>query len=168
MAKKDVDQEHVRVSTAPPPMSAIKQVDDVFIVVTQAYCPNGHNLVDETNEQFDGYPGIRLLVRDGENEGEVHLSPFHGDESKLGKTDWRVGVRLEVLCPICQTPLPSLAHCHCETPDGRGGELVKLYLSPALTDSHVLALCNVWGCRHSRTVDNWQLISEFLEGQIGE
>jgi len=168
MAKRDVDQEQLRISTAPPPESAIKQVDEVFIVVTQAFCPNGHNLVDDANETFDEYPGIRIKLVSGEEQGEVFLSPFHGDASKRGKLDWVVGTRLEVRCPMCDTPLPVLTKCKCETPDGRGGELVKLYLTPRLSDSHMVVVCNVWGCRHSRTIDNWHIISEFLDGHIGD
>jgi hypothetical protein len=167
MAKQDIQQDRLRISNTPEPNSPIKQVDDVFIVVTQAFCPNGHNVIDEaTSELFDGYPGIRLKVAHGTQSGEVHLSPFHGDESKRGKTDWEPGTRLEVRCPICDVPLPSIAKCRCDTGNGQEGELIKLFLSPALNDSHVMALCNVWGCRHSRTIDNWQLISEFIDGSI--
>ena len=168
MAKRDVDQEQLRISTAPPPESAIKQVDDVFIVVTQAFCPNGHNLVDPENESFDEYPGIRIKLVAGDDQGEVFLSPFHGDASKRGRLDWENGTRLEVQCPTCDTPLPVLTKCKCESSDGRGGELVKLYLTPGLSDSHMVVVCNVWGCRHSRTIDNWHIISEFLDGHIGD
>lgn len=168
MAKRDVDQEQLRISTAPPPESAIKQVDDVFIVVTQAFCPNGHNLVDPENEIFDEYPGIRLKVIAGDKQGEVFLSPYHGDASKRGCLDWETGARLEVRCPICDTSLPVLTKCRCESVDGKGGELVKLYLTTGLNDSHMVVLCNIWGCRHSRTIDNWHIISEFFDGQIGD
>ena len=168
MAKRDVDKEQLRISEAPPPDSAIKQVDEVYIVVTQAFCPNGHNLVDDTNEIFDEYPGIRLKLCSDTAEGEVHLSPFHGDATKRGHLDWQPGTRLEVRCPVCDTILPTLTKCKCETADGRRGELVKLYLTPGLTDSHMVVVCNVWGCRHSRTIDNWLIISEFCDAEDGE
>lgn len=166
MAKRDVEKERVRISTAPSPDSSIKQLEDVVIVVTQAFCPEGHNLIGELSADFDGYPGIHLEISDGRKTGAVDLSPFHGDDSKKGDLDWEKGARLEVRCPICKTPLPRMARCNCETKDGRGGDLVKLYLTPKLEDSHAMALCNIWGCRQSRTIDNWQIISEFLEGQI--
>lgn len=162
MAKNDVDQKRVRVSTAPPPESAIKRVDAIFIVVTQAFCPKGDNLIIDTNPKFDGYPGIKIHVEcDGES-GDVVLSPFHGDDTKKGRTNWRAGARLKVTCPICGTALPKLASCRCEG----GGDLVRLYLTPKLSDSHLLAMCNIWGCRRSRTIDNWQIISEYLDGEI--
>lgn len=168
MAKRDVEHNRVRISTIPPPESTIEYVDSVFIVVTQAFCPNGHNLVLDDNEQFDGFPGIRLRLVAGEDAGYVILSPFHGDATKKGKTDWPAGTRLQVQCPECEKPLPVMAKCHCQGRKGASGDLVKLFLTPELNDSHVLALCNVWGCRHSRTIDNWQIISEFLAGQIGD
>lgn len=162
MAKKDVDQDNVRISQIPPPNSGMEQVDDVFIVITQAYCPAGHNLIDNGNDSFDGYPGVRVQVSAEDRTGEVLLSPFHGDDSKKGVTDWKKGTLLKLACPECGEELPRMASCRCTT----GGQLVKLFLSPNLTDSHVLAMCNVWGCRRSRTVNNWQIISEYFDGEI--
>ena len=170
MPKRDVDQNRVKIASVPPADSSIIQVDDVFIVVTQAFCQNGHNLVENDNELFDGYPGIKLHLTDGQGtSGIVYLSPFHGDSSKKGKTDWPTGAKLVVRCPICESPLPTLAKCHCDPSiSPNGGDLVKLFLSPARTDSHIIALCNVWGCRKSRTIDNWHIISEYLSGQISD
>ena len=164
MAKRDVDQENVRISQIPPPNSGMEHVDDVFIVITQAYCPAGHNLIDTGHDDFDGYPGVRVHVTADDREGEVLLSPFHGDNSKKGMTDWKNGTTLKLSCPECGQEFPRLATCRCS----EGGALVKLFLSPNLTDSHMLAMCNVWGCRRSRTVNNWQIISEYLDGQIEE
>jgi hypothetical protein len=170
MPKRDVDKVRVKIASVPPADSSIIRVDEVFIVVTQAFCQNGHNLVLDDGEQFDGYPGIKLLLDDGKGStGNVFLSPFHGDISKKGKIDWAEGTKLHVCCPTCKSQLPVLAKCHCDsTISKNGGDLVKLFLSPALTDSHILALCNVWGCRKSRTIDNWLIISEYLDGQISD
>ncbi len=169
MAKQDVDADRVRISATPPRDSSLKQVDDVFIVITQAFCPNGHNMiVDLTKEpydpecEFDGFPGLRLRLESERDSGDVVLSPFHGDISKKGKTNWGVGTKVKVKCAECGVELPRLASCRCE----EKGDLLKVYLSPALTDSHVLAICNVWGCQRSRTIDNWTIISEYLDGQI--
>jgi hypothetical protein len=119
-------------------------------------------LISEDNDRFDGFPGIRLGLAHGDQTGDVVLSPFHGDESKAGKMDWPAGTRLAISCPFCNAVLPKLATCGCP----ERGDLVKLFLTPELSDSHLLAVCNIWGCRRSRTIDNWQIISEFLEGQI--
>ncbi len=162
MAKEDIDKKRVRISITPPPDSTLKQVDDVFIVISQAFCPNGHNLVTDDNADFDGYPGLKVRLESGEKSGNVVLSPFHGDDSKKGATDWVPGDKLRISCSICNEPLAKMASCRC---DGKG-DLVKLYLTPNLSDSHVLAMCNIWGCRRSRTINNWQIISEYLDGQI--
>ena len=169
MAKQDVDADRVRISATPPKDSTLKQVDDVFIVVTQAFCPNGHNLIVDFDKvpydpecDFDGFPGLKLELESDKGHGIVILSPFHGDHSKKGKTDWGTGTKLKVMCPECGVALPKLASCRCP----EEGDLVKVYLSPQLTDSHVLALCNVWGCKRSHTIDNWEIISEYLDGQI--
>lgn len=162
MAKQDIEQNHVRISSPPPPHSALKQVDDVFIVITQAFCPNGHPLIDDDNESFDGYPGLKVLVKSKDKSGEIVLSPFHGDETKKGAALWQAGEKVEVCCPECNTPFPRMASCSC----AGDGNLMKIYTTPTLSDSNVLAMCNVWGCRRSRTISNWQIISEYFDGQI--
>ncbi|MCU0662752.1 MAG: hypothetical protein MUC50_10550 [Myxococcota bacterium] len=162
MPKRDVNQDGLKIQGAPAPNSAIKQVDTVFIVVTQAFCPNGHNLISNDNDLFDNYPGIRLACEHDGQHGDVVLSPFQGDESKKGKLDWPDRAKLKVTCPTCHVELPRMATCCC---DGKG-DIIKLYLSPKISDSHVLAMCNVWGCRRSRTIDDKEIISEYLEGQI--
>lgn len=169
MAKDDVESNKIKISAPPPKESPLKQVDEVFIVVTQAFCPNGHNMIEDISgsnydfeSDFDGFPGLRLRLESGGESGDVLLSPYHGDNSKKGKTDWKSGTKMKISCPICNAPLPRLASCRCDD----NGDLVKIYLTPALTDSHVLAICNVWGCRRSHTIDNWQIISEYLDGQI--
>ena len=168
MAKKDVEQDNVKIAETPRPESALKTVDDVFILVTQAFCPNGHNLVREGNEKFDGFDGIKLKIESGSKTGVVYLSPLHGDDSKKGDTEWDDGTRFTVRCPDCDTPLPILAKCNCTGDPNDKGDIVKLYLSPNLNDSHIMAFCNVWGCRRSRTIDNWHIISEYLDGQISD
>lgn len=164
MPKEDVDRDKLRISTPPPPDSSLIKLDDVFIVVTQAFCHKGHSLMSEDNDLFDGYPGIKVRVRSGNREGDVVLSPFHGDASKKGDLDWKDGTKLEILCPVCRESLVKMASCRC----AGDGDLIKIYLSPNLSDSHILAMCNIWGCHRSRTIDNWQIISEYFDGQIDD
>jgi hypothetical protein len=129
--------------------------DDVYIIVTQAFCPNGHNLVGKGKHTFDGYPGICLNVTDGEKEGILEISPFHGDESKLG-IDFEKGKTIKITCPECGCEFPVLEKC------SRGeGSLRKIYLSPKLTDAHMIALCDKWGCYMSSVIDDNELFSEF-------
>lgn len=107
---------------------------------------------------FEGHPGIRMLVSDGSSEEEVTLSPIHGDRRKAMSTTYRLGTRLDLSCPVCDAKLDVLFPCSC----GRG-ELMSLYLTDALSEGHVAAVCNVWGCPRSRLIDNWQVISQFVD-----
>jgi len=143
---------------SPSQDSQIREVDDVIIQVTQAFCHNGHNLVMNQEELFDGAPGISLLVSDGQSEGEVILSPYHGDHRRRGKQDFDDGTKLTVSCPVCREKLRELSPCTCD----QGGMLVKLYLTPDLNEDHVVALCDVWGCHRSKVFDQAQLLSAYV------
>jgi len=164
MAKKDIQRSRLRVSEIPPSAeSGVKIEDEVFVLVTQIFCPKGHNLVGFGKKTFDGFPGIALLVSDGKTEGLVELSPFHGDASKVGPT-YKKGTRLSVKCPICRTELPVSARCGCSA----NGALRKIYLTPTIDEAHVIHLCDVWGCRRSRLIDSFETLSEYIEGNISD
>ena len=141
---------------APSPETKI-ETDGVISIVTQAFCPDGHDMIKASTVTFEGHPGIRVLVTDGSTEEEVVLSPIHGDPRKSLSFTFKLGTRLELMCPVCKKKLDVLFPCSC----GRG-ELMSLYLTPALTEGSVAAVCNVWGCPRSRLIDNWQVISQFV------
>jgi hypothetical protein len=143
----------------PSKKTRIKELDDVVIQVTQVFCPNGHNLVRNRRQLFDGSPGISLWVSDGNTEGTVILSPYHGDSSRKSKVTFKEGTRVKVSCPVCKAELPKLGPCVCEG----GGDLFMLYLTPELDDGRVVALCNVWGCHRSKVFDQAQLLSAYLQ-----
>ena len=164
MANDNIGRDGVRISVPPPPDSTLKTVDDVYVLVTQAFCPYGHNLIMEENETFADNPGIKLNVEYEGKKGSVTLSPFHGDTRKKGDIEWADGSKLNLSCPTCNEPIPKMANCRCKP----GGDLLKLFITPSLKDSHVLAVCNVWGCHRSRTIDNYQIISEYLNGEIDD
>jgi hypothetical protein len=155
-----VDETSLKVPDGGPQPSPETKVatDGVLAIVTQAFCPKGHNLVEGAPVTFDGHEGIRVLVSDGSAEEEVVLSPIHGDRRKAIMSTFRLGTRLRLMCPVCRNELDVLLPCSC----GRG-ELMSLYLTDALSEGHVAAVCNVWGCPRSRLIDNWQVISQFVE-----
>ncbi len=164
MVKDRIDKKGLTVHKKQPREEAsIRVEDDIFVIVTQLFCPNGHNLVDGENKNFDGYGGIRLLLSDGKTEGIVEVSPFHGDSAKTG-VEFEQGVRLSIKCPSCKVELPALARCSCSG----HGMVRKMYLTPARTDSSIVAVCDVWGCPRSRVIDGNDLLSEFLQGRIME
>ena len=162
MSKSSIQKDKIhRPKGGQPPshISHVREIDDVIIEVTQAFCPNGHNLVRNQDQLFDGSPGVSLLVSNDNSEGEVILSPYHGDHAKLGKVDFANGTRLEVSCPVCRTQFPKLQPCSCP----ENGDLVLIYLTPELDDGHVVALCNVWGCYRSKVFDQAQLLAAYLQ-----
>ena len=161
MAKDHIHHEGLKIHKTDPKEEAVRVEDDIFVIVTRLFCPNGHNLVDQEGDRFDGFGGIRLLVSDGETEGIVEVSPFHGDSTKYGP-DFKEGVRLSIKCPHCKVELPTLARCSCEG----HGMLRKMFLTPKKDDSNLVAVCDVWGCPRSRVIDGNDLLSGFLEGNI--
>lgn len=131
--------------------------EDVYIIVTQAYCPNGHNLVDISDHEFDGYKGISLKVASSKKEGILHVSPFHGDHSKHGVC-FESGEKVRISCPVCDAEFPVLGRCNCQQ-----GDLRIVYLTPNRNESHMIAVCDQWGCYLSRVIDDNDLFSEFID-----
>ncbi len=165
MAKKDIQQEKIhRPGDAPRPsadsfIKELPETEGVVIQVTQAFCPKGHNLVRNHEALFDGEPGISLWVSDGQREGEVILSPFHGDHTRLGLDGFSEGAVLEISCPECRTSLPRLSKCSCR----KGAELVGIFLTPALSKGQMAAVCNAWGCHRSKVFDQAQLLAAYMQ-----
>lgn len=174
MDRKDIELDRVRLHRSQPSEEAhlvveeahpAKADDDgqVIVVVTRAYCPKGHNLVGLSAETFDGHPGLSLWVEHGGRAGEVVISPIHGDHQKRGIT-FPDGAKLKLCCPTCRAELPELTRCNCS----EEGRLRKLFLSPSLSDAHLVAVCDIWGCPLSRVIDSFEMFSEFIEGHIGD
>lgn len=159
----EIDRSKLKVPEGgprPSPELGVQTVDDVVAILTQVFCPKGHDIVEASRVAFDDHKGVSLLVSDGHHEDVVVASPFHGDHRKAHSHAFRIGNKLEICCPVCREPFAVLLPCSC----GRG-ELVGLYLTPALKDSQVAAVCNVWGCPRSRIIDNWQIISQFVDAE---
>ena len=133
-------------------------VEDAVIVITQAFCQHSHPLIEAGNETFSGFPGVHLHIgHDGETI-ELTVSPIHGHHERKGGQDIEDGARVEIRCPQCEKELLAYAPCPC----GKG-TLHSIFLTPDAESSHVAAVCDVWGCQRSRIVDEWELISEFVE-----
>ena len=150
----------------PTEAESLTVVPGVTIIVTQAFCPQGHNLVRDEDAHFDGYPGVTVYVEAaGWEGGEVTLSPIHGDHSKIGMPrQIPEGTKCTIRCPECEEILPTISKCGCEN----DGDLVAIYLRKSLNEGDVIAICNVLGCYRSRIMDNFDLLSEFVEKDSGE
>ncbi len=133
----------------------VKVEDDVVVIVTQAFGPQGHNLVGISDVAFDGHPAVTLCIRADGREGLVHLSPIHGDNRKEGMTDIAPGTRCELLCPVSRTPLDTVG----EVEDGSGARYFAIYLTPQLSRGSMVMISDMWGHYHSRIIDDFELIS---------
>jgi hypothetical protein len=129
--------------------------NDVQVVVTQAFGPNGDNLVGVSDVTFDGHPAVTIGVRAAGKEGLVHLSPIHGDSRKQGLTDIPAGTRCELFCPVSKQPLDLVG----EVEDGSGARYYAIYLTPQLSRGSMVMVSDLWGHYHSRIIDDFELIS---------
>jgi len=131
--------------------------DGAFIIVAQAFCPNGHDLIAHPGPLFDGFPGISVRVRGEGIDEVVTLSPLHGDGRKSGGEEIPTGVRCSLSCPTCDTVLPTIGRCDCQA-----GELHMVDLVPQ-GGGEIVALCDVAGCRRSRVADGLEILALFQE-----
>ena len=123
--------------------------------IAAAFCPNGHDLVSET-EKVAGEAGIVLAFRRPNGEtGQVAISTRLEDLSKkVLSGDFVKGERIALSCPVCGAALPVLAQCdRCHT-----GDMCVLYCSPALSFSEAVAFCDVVGCPNAMLVRSDRII----------
>lgn len=163
-----VDRRNLRITgkhrTVTGPNVAVQNdaaQNDVVVIVTQAFGPQGHNLVGISDVKFDGHPAVTVKIRAAGREGLVHLSPIHGDGRKQGLTDLEPGTRCELLCPVSNQPLDIVG----EVEDGSGARYYAIYLTPQLSRGSMVMVSDVWGHYHSRIIDDFELISAWAATQ---
>ncbi len=132
--------------------------EDVSIIVTQLFGPNGDNLVGVSDVTFDGYPAFSLKVKAGDREEMVHLSPIQGDDRKQGMDGLASGTELELFCPVSGKPLEKVT----DVPDNLDTDYYTLYLTKAMDQGSTVSISNRWNHYHSRIVDNNDLISSWV------
>lgn len=159
--KEHVDVEHLTVTGSSSTEGVT--IDDVIVVVTQAYGPDGEKLIGVEDVSFDGFPAISLKVKAGDREGLVHLSPIHGDARKTGLTDIPRGTKCELSSPVSGKPLDRVGSI-----DGSDAHWYAIYLSPRLAAGPAVYVSDTWGHFHSRIVDNNELISHWAAVADGE
>src|SRR5688500_13794656 len=109
MSRENVDVDNMDITgVRPRPDVPLTLADEVIIIVNQAFGPRGDNLVGLSDVDFDGFPALTLLVRAGDREELVHLSPIHGDRRKIGMDGLPAGTKCELFCPISKDPLPKV------------------------------------------------------------
>ncbi len=159
--KEHVDVEHLTVKSAASTEGVT--IDDVIVVVNQAYGPAGEKLIGVSDETFDGFPAITLEVKFGDRQGLVHLSPIHGDARKTGMTDIPRGTKCELRSPVSGQALDRVGSI-----DGSDAHWYAVYLSPRLSDGPAVYVSDTWGHFHSRIVDNNELISHWAAVADGD
>lgn len=158
MGVRDIDTQNLTVTGAHEKEGGAPHVqveEDILIVVTQLFGPDGDNLVGHTDVTFDGFPAFTLLVKAQGREGLVHLSPFHGDKRKLGFTDIPPGTKCELYCPASGKRLPHLG----KVEESAEADYYAIYLTEDLSRGDYVAISDVWDDYHSRIVDNHELVS---------
>ncbi|MHC4212804.1 MAG: hypothetical protein ACYSWP_05440 [Planctomycetota bacterium] len=114
----------------------------VRYVLTEAYCPNGCNIMDEDHKINDA-PGLRMKFKRPGMEGEFVLSAVEGDFTKIILSgELQDGVKDELYCPHCGVMFGKLVNCSCK-PDA---DMVAIGLTPKLDFNNAISFCNVTGC----------------------
>jgi len=124
-----------------------------LIVITDCFCPNGHNLVT-SRARFGDQNGIIIGVGNPDSMGYIALSPFYGDKSRVSiDYDLTEGELLTLFCPFCRIQLPAYAVCEC------GGVLVVMFTKPEVDYKNLVGICNRVGCKHAEIKNEGQLMT---------
>lgn len=129
------------------------------VVITQAYGPDGEDLMHYDGPRFSGEPGIRIRVRQGSLEEDVTVSPFFGDPSKHHTLPFVEGGRLELFCPVSGEPLEEIPGMLTD----EGGAYYAIYLTPKLKGGELVAVNDVWGNTNSRMLGEDELLSRYAD-----
>lgn len=132
-----------------------KQIENkVRYEVTEAYCPNGCNIIDKEN-LINGFPGLRLKYKREGVEGEFVISAIEGDFDKIIlKGELINGVKDELYCPHCGVMFEKLVNCNCS----QGAEMVVIGLTPKLNFNEAITFCNVTGCSNGTFIQAGEIL----------
>lgn len=131
---------------------ALRVTDEVSIVVTQAFGPDGSSLILPDSILFDGHPAVTLLVCSEGREELVHLSPIHGDRRKVGMEGLAGGSRCTLFTPVTRQPLELVS-------DDASGGFAAIYLTRRLAAGEAVLISPLWGRFASRILHDAELIS---------
>lgn len=165
-----IDRDHLRITgkheaiTDPHFLVEEDAASHVTIVVTQAFGPDGDNLVGISDVTFDEHPAITVKIKlPTGTEGLVHLSPIHGDDRKQGFINIPSGTKCQLLCPVSGKHLDKVP----EVEGDEDTDYFAIYLTPAMSMGDMVAISDVWGHYHSRIVDHFELISTWIDDEEG-
>ena len=124
------------------------------VVVTRAFGPDGEDLIAHDGPQFSGSPGVKLLVKQGDLEEEVVLSPFFGDPDKVYDAPFEDGKPCQLFCPDSKEPLDKIPGMSSE----ESGDYYAIYLTDRLADGEMVAVNNIWGNTSSRMLSEDEVL----------
>ncbi|MHC4573147.1 MAG: hypothetical protein ACYS76_03290 [Planctomycetota bacterium] len=131
-----------------------KDKENARYFVTEAYCPNGCNIIDEEH-RINGVPGLRVRFKRPGMEGELVLSAIARDFDKIILSgELKDGVKDELYCPQCGVVFKKLVNCTCK-PDA---DMVVIGLTPKLDFNNAISFCNVTGCTNGTTINSGDVI----------
>ena len=137
------------------PDSGVKKDDKGRIVLTRAYCHNGHSLLSE-EKQFDGENAIKLIGKFDGKEDVMFLSPIMNDKNKEVPDYYKKGDIVKLTCPTCGEELKRIAPCGCVM----GSFYHAVFLTPAANEDWCIGLCDAYGCPRAFIRDAGEIISE--------
>jgi hypothetical protein len=131
--------------------------------VTEAYCPNGFNIID-TEHEINGAPGLRFKYKRPGVEGEFVLSAFQGNCDKVILSGGpEKGMKDEKYCSHCGVMFKKLVSCNCKT----DADMVVIGLSPQLDFNNAISFCNVTGCINGTSIASGEVIRHMqISGEI--
>jgi hypothetical protein len=134
-----------------------------FNIVTEAYCPNGCNLIDYDNF-INGFAGLKIKFKRSGNEGEFVISAIENDFDKIILSGFlENGVKDDLFCPHCGIKFETLVNCNCKP----GAEMIVIGLTPKLDYNNAIAFCNVTGCTNGATIESGKVIRRVrLQGEV--
>jgi hypothetical protein len=132
-------------------------------IVTEAYCPNGCNIIDKEHK-INGASGLRVKFKRPGMEGELVLSAIQQDFDKIVLSgELQDGVKDELYCPHCGAMFKKLVNCSCKA----DADMVVIGLTPKLDFNNAISFCNVTGCTNGTTIKSGDVIRHMhLHGEI--
>ena len=138
----------------PEPISSDSIKEGKVLIITEAYCPNGHNLIDK-RAMFNGHPGIITNIDENGDTGTMALSPVVGDKARIClDVDLSDGEHIDIFCPHCDVQLP--IHSPCDMCDGH---LVALFLTPEANFNDCVGVCDQIGCPNAKILSSGEIIA---------
>ncbi len=120
-------------------------------LVSQCYCPNGHNILS-AQHLYAGAPGILLKLKTEQRQGLLSLSPIIGDtERTFHGFAQQVGDIVEICCPTCEQPFPIYNVCRCEA------HLIALFTSASKDYAACIGICQRLGCLNAEIISGRDL-----------